>query len=101
LSLTANIIKETPVDTGRLRGNWQSSVNTAKTNTLTRTDQGSATNEAGAEISNTNIGDVFYMVNNLPYAARIENGYSNNAPAGMMRINVARAQAALESGRKL
>jgi hypothetical protein len=38
-NLSSRIIKESPVDTGRFRGNWQASVNTPKKGKLQRKDK--------------------------------------------------------------
>ena len=35
-------------------------------------------------------GGVEYITNNLPYAERLEYGYSQQAPAGMVRVTAAR-----------
>ena len=36
-------------------------------------------------------GNVVYLTNNLPYAQRLEyEGWSKQAPAGMVRVNMAR-----------
>ena len=33
-------------------------------------------------------GDVIYLTNNLPYAVPLEEGYSKQAPAGMVALTV-------------
>jgi len=97
-SLTSRVIKETPVDTGRLRNNWQSSLGAPLRGELSGTDAtgAGAIRRAAATIDKMDIGDTFYMTNNLPYAARIEyEGWSPQAPAGMLRVNVERVRAAI------
>lgn len=92
LSFTSRVIKETPVDTGRLRGNWQASLNVpenAPVERLQRSPEGVANTDANASLNNLKIGDIFWFTNNLPYARRIEEGYSLQAPQGMLRRNVA------------
>lgn len=92
LSFTGRVIKETPVDTGRLRGNWQASLNVPENLPLERAQkspEGIATTEASSTLNNLKIGDIFWFTNNLPYARRIEEGYSLQAPQGMLRRNVA------------
>ena len=38
-------------------------------------------------------GKIFYLTNSAPYARRIEyTGFSNQAPSGMLRINIAKAK---------
>lgn len=82
------IIKETPVDTGRARGNWQSSVNSAAGSEISRTSQGAAIAELSQE-ANAAIGNVFFFTNNVPYIRRLEYGYwSKQAPEGMVRRNL-------------
>lgn len=95
IKLFSAIIKDTPVLSGRLRGNWQFSKNAPIETTTTRTEDshGSAvTNDAIQVILGTSRDDAVYMVNNLPYAHRIEyDGWSHDkAPTGMVRQNVAR-----------
>jgi len=89
LDLTARIQRNTPVDTGRLRGNWQVSWNipiatTTSDNLLTIQD-----NER--YIRGREILDKFWITNNLPYVYRIEfEGWSHTkAPAGMVRKSIA------------
>lgn len=105
LSTCSRIIKRTPVDTGRLRGNWQASINTEASGQLSKTDisGGSTINEASNELSRLKVmKDVYMLTNNLPYAAIIENGDgAKRTPHGMMRISVAETNAAIAAGRKL
>lgn len=104
LATCSRIVKRTPVDTGRLRANWQASINTEASGELSKTDKsgGSVINEASNKLASLQVmKDVYMLSNNLPYAGRIENGYSGQAPAGMMRISVAETNAAIAAGRKL
>ena len=81
------IIKETPVDTGRARGNWQASVNSASGAELSRTSEGAAIIQLSQEASAA-IGNTFFFTNNVPYIRRLEYGYSDQAPQGMVRRNL-------------
>jgi len=97
-SLTSRVIKETPVDTGRLRNNWQSSIGSPLRGELSGVDKtgAGAIRRANSTIANLELGETFYFTNNLPYAARIEfEGYSDQAPSGMLRVNVERVRAAI------
>lgn len=92
LSFTSRVIKETPVDTGRLRGNWQASLNVPENLPVERVQaspEGIANSDANSALNNLKLGDIFWFTNNLPYARRIEEGYSLQAPQGMLRRNVA------------
>lgn len=90
LELFSRVILKTPVLSGRLRGNWQVAVGTVPNGTLDLEDKsGTATiSAATAATSGLAAGDVIFLVNNLPYAQRIEDGYSKKAPAGMVGLSV-------------
>ncbi|MBH8611214.1 hypothetical protein I4N56_009850 [Pseudomonas mohnii] len=81
---------------GRFRGNWQVSFDTAITGNIERVDpNGSASKAAGAALMQTFTTEVgtIWMMNNLPYGPRLEyEGWSSQAPAGMVQISVTEAQ---------
>ena len=98
MGLSDTIRARTPAETGRLRNNWFPSVNVPSDETTENTG-----NELESRIKSLKIklGDTLYLVNNLPYAAKNEfglygqkspkittNGFSNKAPAGMVRISI-------------
>lgn len=94
IEIGGSVIRMSPVDTGRFRGNWQFSIGAASTGELDRLDKnGSA---ATAELVNGAIqfkaGETAYIVNNLPYAIPLEYGHSDQAPGGMVRITLERFQ---------
>ncbi len=101
IGCASRIIKRTPVDEGTLRGNWQPSIGQPVNSTIVRTDKSgqAASADMAREGQRLNIGAVFYMTNNLPYAAAIEFGSSKQAPQGMMRIEVLETAAAIEANR--
>jgi hypothetical protein len=90
LELFSRVILKTPVDTGRARGNWQVSVGNVPNGTLEIEDKsGSATiSAATAAASGLRAGDVIFLVNNLPYILRLEDGHSGQAPAGMVALSI-------------
>lgn len=93
LDFFSGTIKSTPVDTGRARGNWQTSVGTPADGTLERDDPGGSAAIAEVTAKTPNgAGQETFMSNNLPYIESLENGNSQQAPAGMVRINLARVQ---------
>jgi len=73
IELFNGVIRDTRVDTGRLRGNWQTSTGAESGGELARMDkipQGSNGGSAQAEVEATVKPDtVDYLTNNLPYAA--------------------------------
>jgi len=90
LHIFSRIILKSPVDTGRFRGNWQLAIGSAPDGTLELDDKtGTATITKGTATSlGMNAGDIIYFANNLPYAQRLEGGYSQQAPAGMVALTV-------------
>ncbi len=73
LSIQSETMRKTPVDTGRLRGNWMLGINNPYGN------------DSGISIK---LGDTVYLTNNLPYARKMEYGGSQQAPTGMLRVTV-------------
>lgn len=94
LSLFSAVIKDTPVDTGRLKGNWQATIGAPATGTI-ESDYYSEEAVINGVKRNLGSGDVTnYLTNNLKYAERIEYGYSKvKSPEGMVRKNVTRIKA--------
>jgi hypothetical protein len=89
------IVMMSPVDTGRFRANWYPQIGSISvtsnwgamdpTGTVSLARVKSASEQFGP-------GKAIYMSNNLPYANRLEYGWSRQAPAGMVRLNVANFQ---------
>ncbi len=94
LKLFSAIIKASPVDTGRFRGNWQTTGVTPATGLIAGVDPtgNKAVNSAATFITNAPGWDTFTLTNNLPYAERLEYGLSKQAPTGVVRVNVIRFQ---------
>ena len=90
LELVGLIIDASPVDTGLFRGNWQCALNSPKELSLGTLDKGGNSAKAEALANLGALVDVFFLTNNLPYAERLEYGYSRQAPEGMVRVNVAK-----------
>lgn len=90
LELFKLVIYATPVDTGRLRGNWQTTINTPAAAATSRDDPSGAAALSEAMANLGGLADVVWFVNNLPYAERVEyDGWSRQAPEGMVRRHVA------------
>ena len=71
---------------GRFRGNWQLGVQSVPSGETGRIDpSGSSTVSAiVATIPTEAAGKVYYLANNVPYAERIEEGWSRQAPSGLV-----------------
>lgn len=77
LSLFGAIIKDTPVDTGRLRGNWDVTLNKEsnyKSDTVFDKTGGATISKTKAALGKYKTNDDIYMTNNLEYAVHIEKG---------------------------
>ena len=113
LQVTRNIIMRTPVGNpslwqnpssapagyvgGSLRGAWNASIGRPEYVRNRRPDEGGATtiSDANNVLSSMQAGGVFYLTNALPYAQRVENGWSRQAPNGMLRRAVIDANRAI------
>lgn len=82
---------------GRFRGNWQVSFGRPADGEIDRIDKtGTATLEAGNAILATFDGTKevsIWFTNNVPYARRLEYGWSQQAPIGIIRPTVAEVNA--------
>ena len=94
LKLLGAVVMDTPVLSGRLRGNWRVSEGTPVLDAVDRVDPTGAVvmSEITAAVQASTGDTAVYLTNNLPYAKRIEyDGWSHTkAPEGMVRRNVAR-----------
>ncbi len=100
-ALFNNVIRDTPADTGRLKGAWAVGVGSPPAGNRNRVGAGGP---LGAGRAKVNRPGIYYLANNLPYAPVAEygrwgtginatekttrDGYSVQAPMGMVRINV-------------
>ncbi len=94
IKLFSAIIKASPVDTGRFRMNWMASGGTPAAGTTDATDKSGniAIGNATSFVLKAADWREFTLTNNLPYAQRLEYGWSQQAPAGVVRTNVSRFQ---------
>ena len=94
VKLFSAIIKASPVDTGRFRMNWMASGSAPSSGTTDATDKSGniAIGNATSFVLKATDWREFTLTNNLPYAQRLEYGWSQQAPAGVVRTNVSRFQ---------
>ena len=94
LDAFSGCIMMSPVDTGRFRGNWQTAVGQEPSGTVDLLDPSGnvVIAKVSGAVAGMQIGDVVYMVNNLPYAQPLEDGSSSQAPNGMVKLTVQRFQ---------
>lgn len=72
LGIATRTIQATPVDTGRLRSNWQVSTADYAQGELGVSSESTPIGKANAKVMSMQIGDTFYFSNNLDYAEEQE-----------------------------
>jgi hypothetical protein len=96
LDLLSDIVLNTPVDTGRARANWFTSIGIPSSTTVehegAQSAAGVAIGRASADIASAPR-NIFWISNNLPYIYRLEfEQWSKQAPSGMVRLAINRAE---------
>ena len=99
--LFRRIIEKTPVDTGRARASWNIAVGSADASVRPE-GQHPKSPAALASKANTVLAGygadgrlpVVWISNNLPYIGELENGHSQQAPAGMLALSIQEEEAA-------
>lgn len=96
LDLFGRVILRTPVDSGRARANWQTSLGSPQEGEVETVNNipvgasgGSAFDEVAQVVSNYQGDESIFLSNNLPYTEVLENGSSSQAPAGMVKVTLA------------
>lgn len=89
MALLSEIVQRSPVDTGRFRNNNVVSIGAADHSQLEGNDKsGAAAIQRGSTvIASGKPYSVIYIQNNLPYAEALENGHSQQAPAGIYGVS--------------
>lgn len=115
-ALQLEIIKGTPVDTGFARANWFATISGAtpgEPEMVSNPNYGGTTKSgmkddrkeipsvatmqaetqalSAVELSRAKIGDIVHLANNCEYIEALEYGHSQQAPEGMVRIAIAKA----------
>jgi len=94
IDITTALVRMSPVDTGRFRGNWMIGVGSPNVSTIDAVDKDGSTTVARITTAAGSLeaGGVVYITNSLPYARRLEYGWSKQAPSppGIVRLTVQR-----------
>lgn len=90
IDLSTRVVRRTPVDTGRARANWFAAIDTKPQGTTESTDPNgySTINNAINQAERLKAGDIYYLINNLPYIEELEDGSSQQAPQGMVKVSI-------------
>lgn len=97
MGMAQRLVNRSPVDTGRFRGNWQFGVASVNTDTSSSPDSSGAGSigRIMRGLSTVASGQKIFVTNSLPYARRLEYGWSKQAPGGMVRLTVAEFKSVL------
>lgn len=91
-NLFGQVMKRTPVDTGRAKNSWMVTENTPARGTINqegKTPLGALSSRSLQELNQiTEMFTLDILTNNLPYIERLEFGSSGQAPAGMVRVTL-------------
>ena len=97
MDFVRDLILLTPVDTGYARSNWFFGLDRVDNISAEASKTGSPSiNRCASFVSGLKAGGIFFIVNNVPYIMPLEYGHSDQAPAGMARVAVDRANAIWE-----
>ena len=103
LAAYREINRKSPVDKGTFRANWVASIDTIdRSSDLSKTTKNvnEAVTAATAVITNgAKLGTTVFLSNGVPYAGKLEDGYSPQAPAGVVAPALTTIKNALEEGR--
>lgn len=79
---------------GRFKANWQYGTGSMPSEIIdaVNKDDTSVTSKLTAKVPQEAAGKLHYIVNNLPYSIRLENGWSSQAPSGMVGLTVSEYQ---------
>lgn len=91
--LHADIMRRTPVDTGRARANWFRSAGQPSDEVLPEGNYGEPSIDESIVIDGS---EPVFIVNNLPYIEALENGHSQKAPFGMVALALENLDAQLD-----
>lgn len=91
LDIFNNVLNRSPVRSGRFRANWNASLGIPDRSTTDSTNQGRGYEQA-KKAAALDLGAQVYFTNSLPYAVRLENGWSDQAPVGMVKVSVVEAR---------
>jgi hypothetical protein len=95
-AIDRQVVMMSPVDTGRFRANWQVSLNVEAGGTVehvpgvggssTAQNTQKALDQLGKVTKDYQLGDSIYIVNNVVYGPRLNDGHSKQAPKNFVQI---------------
>lgn len=104
LSVDTTVVMSTPVDTGRAAANWQLTFSEPAAGVLpvpSAKELSSRENITSAsELLRSYAGQEIHIANNLPYIRRLNEGWSDQAPAGFVEACMAAGHAVVQKSAK-
>lgn len=93
LIILRELIIESPRDTGRFVNNWIVGLGNASSNTFKGVDPTGlkAMTKGTGKINKSKSGKSIFITNNLPYAVRLNQGHSQQAPANFVERAIERS----------
>jgi hypothetical protein len=91
LLVLRNLISISPIDTGRFRGNWVVGIGNKNNASYAKRTRSSAEKQGASRINQFKPFKTIFISNNLPYARRLNEGWSEQAPANFVSLAVKRA----------
>jgi hypothetical protein len=87
---------------GRFRGSWTVSLSVPSSDSVGTIDaSGGKTITVGEGVlQDAKTGVTIYIINSLPYSERLEDGWSKQAPAGVVKVTVAEFQTIVDDAAK-
>jgi len=92
----ARLKMKSPVDTGRFRASWTIGVGQPDPSVAPETQKGQVAT-AEPRIPAIVVGSTYYHANSLPYARRLEYGWSSQAPSGVVRLTAQEVPGIIEA----
>lgn len=81
LETDAKLKEQSPVDSGRFRASWR--ISEGEIDASVNTEADTTPQQYNEEIK---AGKDYYLTNSLPYAQRLANGHSKQAPSGWVEL---------------
>lgn len=87
LKIDSELVNSTPVDTGRARSNWLPAFDRPAEGTVPPSTPGIALATVAAKVASFDLdkNTSIHLTNNLPYIKRLDEGSSQQQPAGFVR----------------
>jgi len=101
LKLFTSVIRDTPVDTGRARNNWLTTVGTPGIGAPKPNNKGGSDALSGIGGQLGRLTDAVFLTNNVEYIGHLEYGTPRSAPVSMVRRNMARIRSLLSKRGKI